>query len=892
MSEPPAEFPGARLLARVSRLVPPARRIAWRREWEAEAAYAWQVMRRNGPPSSVDVMKLRLRVATCVFDALWERKETMKMTGLINDVRQAVRGLLRYPSFTAIAVLTLGLGIGANTAVFTLVDGVLLSPLPFDAPDELVALRHQGRDGADQLPMSDGLFRFYEEQATSVEGIALHSRAVVNLVSDGEPERVAAQVVTPGFFEVLGVAPVLGRTFTDAEGGPDGERVAILSDGFWEQRFGRDPSVLGRSLDVNGRPSRIVGVMPPDFGHPDRDARFWLPYRIDPAQAPLASFGANGIARLAEGSSIDGLDAELRGLVTRLSDYFPENGGADFLRQVGLTPIVLPLHEDVVGDAGRTLWVLLGTVGFVLLIACANVANLLLVRAESRQRELALRVAVGAGRAQVLRTFLSESAALAIAGSALGMVISTLAVRLTLANVPADIPRIAEVGVDLRVLSFTLVLTVGCALFFGLFPLLRHRPDAIGAHLRDGGARGATGGRETNRLRNLLVMAQMALALVLLVGSGLMFRSFQALRGIDPGFDAGGVVTARINVPPSEIEAAAATMAFFQTLRDRLEAQPGVESVGFAQSAPLTSGLPFWGFELRDRPGGEDGETVFAAHNQVSPGYLEAMGIELVEGRTFQSGDGLDGFPAAIVDRSFAEHWWPGESPLGRRIDWNAEGAYTIVGVVEDARYYSLEGTPTETVYWPLQAGSESQPAPARNVDVVLRTAGDPTAFVSVVRREVQSLNARIPVSNPRTMADVVSSAAARTSFTMALLGAASGIALLLGLIGIYGVISYIVSQRTREIGVRMALGASGPSVRSMVVRHGLKLAAGGVAAGLVAAAVLSRVMASLLYGVSAIDPVTYGAVAVAMVAVSLAGSWIPATRAAGVDPSSALRSE
>jgi predicted permease len=555
---------------------------------------------------------------------------------------------------------------------------------------------------------------------------------------------------------------------------------------------------------------------------------------------------------------------------------------------------VIPLKEAVVGDMSRTLWILLGTVGFVLLIAGANVANLLLVRAEGRQKELALRVAVGAGRMQVLRSFMSESAVLAAAGTVFGVLIAAAAVAVSIEMVPADLPRVDEIGLDLRVLGFTSSMGVGCALFFGFFPLIRYGLSDLAGQLRDGSARGSTGGRERNRIRSGLVVIQMALALVLLVGSGLMFRSFQALRAMDPGFDSAGVLTARITVPTNEIEGWEETTGFFATLRERLEDQPGVEVAGFAQSVPLGSGMGYFAAEVEDHPRGEGELPIFARHNQIGAGYLEAMGIDLLEGRTFQEGDAAEGLRAVIVTESFAEHWWPGESPLGRRMRLGFEGEdwFEIVGVVVDAHYESLEETPEEMVYWPQTVGPTEAPVPARSMDVAIRATSDPLALVSVLRREVQALNPRIPVSNPRTMDDVLAAATSRTSFTMALLGAASGVALLLGLVGIYGVISYVVSQRTREIGVRMALGATAPSVRSMVVRQGLMLAAGGVVVGLLAATVLSSVMASLLYGVSPTDPLTYGAVALALVLVSLTASWIPAARAAGVDPASALRSE
>lgn len=817
------------------------------------------------------------------------------MTGFWNELRVAVRGLVRYPTFTVIAVLTLALGIGANTAVFTLVDGVLLSPLPYDDADQLVSLEHQGRDGEDELPMSEGLYVLYQERANTLLEVGLHQSGAINLVADGEPTRMAIQRVTPDFFRVLGVDAMVGRTFTDDEGISEAPNVVILSAGLWEERFASDPTALGRMIDLNGTLHEVVGVMPPDFGHPNREARLWIPIQIDPAQAALANFNTSGIARLAPGQTVESLDVELRGLISRLQEYFPENGAASFLTDVvHMGPVVRPLKQAIVGDMDRTLWILLGTVGFVLLIACANVANLLLVRAEGRQRELGLRMALGAGRMQILRSFLSEAAVLALAGGLLGVGIAALSVQTTLELVPSNLPRLDEIGVDGRVLGFTSLLAVSCALFFGFFPLMRHGSDDLAGVLRDGGARGSTGGRDGHRLRNALVVTQMALALVLLVGSGLMVRSFQALRAMDPGFDAERVLTARITVPTAEIESTEEVTSFFRTLRDRMEEQGGVEAVGLAQTVPLSAGMSFYGFDVEDHPRADGEVPIFARHNMTTAGYLEAMGIELLEGRLLDTGDAADGVRAVVVSRSFADRWWPDGNAVGRRVrqgfqeeDWNE-----IVGVVDDAHYTSLEEAPEEIVYWPPNIGPAESPQPARGMEIAIKTSVDPLMLVPVLRREVAALNPRIPVSNPRSMEEIVSSATARTSFTMALLGAASGVALLLGLIGIYGVISYVVSQRTREIGVRMALGATAPSVHQMVIRQGLRLAIAGVVIGLVAAGTLSGLMSSLLYGVGALDPITYGSVAVALVIVSLTASWIPAARAAGVDPSIALRSE
>jgi predicted permease len=742
--------------------------------------------------------------------------------------------------------------------------------------------------------MSQGLYALYRERANTLSEIALHTSTAVNVVWDGDPQRLAVQAVTPSFFPLLGAEAALGRTFSEAEGAPDADPVVILSDGVWRESFAADARVLGRTLDVNGVLREIIGVMPPDFGHPDRAARLWLPMVIDPVQAPLAAFGAAGVARLASGATIESVDAELQGLIGRLAEIFPDSGAPAFLAEVGLRALVLPLKAELVGDLTSTLWILLGTVGFVLLIACANVANLLLVRAEGRQRELALRIAVGAGRVQVLRSFMGESLVLAAAGGVLGTLIAAGAVRATLGTVPTDLPRLAEIGIDLRVMSFTSAITLGCAIFFGFFPLLRYGAADISTQLREGGGRGATGGREHHRLRNGLVVAQMALALVLLVGSGLMLRSFQALRRIDPGFDAERVLTARLSIPQSEIAGWAETAGFYRTLGERLAAQGGVEVVGFAQATPLRGGGSFFNVDVEDHPRGPNELPVFASHNQIATGYLEAMGIELLEGRTLQRGDGAEGFRAAVVSKSFADHWWPDVSAVGRRMRLGGPDAewFEIVGVVADAKYESLEGAAEEMIYWPVTIGPATAPQPARSMDVVIKTATDPLGFVALVRREVQAINTRIPVSDPTTMSDRFDAATARASFTMALLGAASGIALLLGVVGIYGVISYVVSRRTREIGVRIALGATAPSVRGMVVRHGLTLAAVGVVIGLVAAGALSSVMSSLLYGVSATDPLTYGLVAIVLVAVSLLASWVPARRASAVDPSTALRAE
>jgi putative ABC transport system permease protein len=885
--------PGFGMIRAAARIVPRKRRREWRREWEAETAYAWQRMSRGGTPSVRARLGLGIRVLSCWIDAFLELKEEWRMTGLLNDLRFALRGLRRYPAFTAVAILTLALGIGANTAVFTLVDGVLIRPLPFPEADRLVSLQHQGRDGADELPISPGLYLLYKEQASSLEEVAMFYPTEVNLVAGDEPERLPIEVVTPSFFRVFGASPVLGRAFLPEEELPGSEPVVVLSDGLWKRTFGGDPEVVGRTLDLNGTVRRVVGVMPPDFGYPDAGTGAWIPLEVDPARAPLASFGTLGIGRAAEGSSAQGVNAELQGLIARLPELFPESEEPAFLAGVGLRAVVRPLKEALVGDVSNTLWILLGTVGFVLLIACANVANLLLVRAETRQRELALRVAMGAGRREAVRFFMAESLLLAGAGGVLGVALSSWSLDLSTRFMPSTLPRIGEIGLDLRVLAFTATIALGCAVFFGLFPLLRFRAAELGNQLKEGGGRGATAGRDRHRLRNGLVVLQVAMALVLLVGAGLMFRSFLALRDQDPGYGVENILTARISIPSAEVEGGEETAALFRELRDRMAASPGVEAVGLAQAAPLTGGIAMTTVPVEDHPRGPEELPIFANWLLVDEGYFQVMGIPLLEGRTFQSGDGAAGVRAVVVSRSFARKWWPDSSPLGRRLgSRDGEDWWQIVGVVDDVRHQDLQAEPEEMFYYPLTVGSPDAPGTARSLDILVKATSSPLQLVPVLRRALRDINPRIPLSNPRTMEDVFRSATSRTSFAMAMLGAASGIALLLGLVGIYGVISYMVAQRGKEIGVRMAMGATGPSVRGMVVRQGLGLTAAGVVLGLVAAGLLSSVLSSILFGVAALDPLTYGAVGVVMILTAVLASWIPARRAAAMDPSRALREE
>lgn len=805
------------------------------------------------------------------------------------DLKFALRGLRRAPGFTVVALVTLALGIGANTAVFSLVDGVLLRPLPFARSHELLDIGHVV-EGGDRLGTSQGLYLVYKEHARTLEGIALHRGTAANLVTDREPTRVTGEAVTPGFFEILRAQPALGRTFSEEEGRPGGEPVVILSHALWRTAFGADLPAVGTTVRMDGVVRVVVGVMPAGFAWPKPDTRFWVPMVVDPARAPLGDFSPDALARLARGSSLGGARAEAAMLLSRLPDF---RQGTEFLRDAGLAARVITLKESVVGDVQRTLWVLVGTVGFVLLIACANVANLLLVRGEGRSRELVVRAALGAGRLQVARTFFAESALLAAGGAILGLVVARAAVEWAVRVAPTSLPRVAEVGVDGRAVAVTILLAGGSALLFGLLPMMRYRSWGIAERLRSGGARGGTGGGHRPRLRSTLVVAQVSLALVLLAGAGLMIRSMVALRAVDTGFDADGVLAVRLTVPAGEIPDVPAAREFQGQLVDRVSALPGVDAVGLVNELPLGGG-PFFNVEVEDHPRGPDELPIMSHVRWASTGYFEAMGIPIVEGRSFQPGDDATGRRGVVVSRAFAERWWPEGSALGRRVrtGFDEDEWYEIVGVTGDVHLQRLEEPAEQAIYFPTIYGSSGNPLVVRAVELVVRSAGDPVAMLPLLERETRALNRYIPLANARTMGRVLEGATARTSFTASVLAVAAAVALLLGMVGIYGVVSYVVSRRTREIGIRMALGAQAGTVRRMVVRQGLVLAALGVVIGVVGALVLSSLMLSLLFGVVPTDPATYAAVTAALLAAAWLACWIPAARAARVKPSLALQAE
>jgi predicted permease len=722
----------------------------------------------------------------------------------------------------------------------------------------------------------------------------------VNLTGGEQPEHVHLANVTASLVPTLGVRPLLGRSFTMEEDRPGASAVAVLSNALWHRRFGGDRSVIGRTIQLDGVAHEVIGVMPPTFHFPNAETELWRPMRIDPARLHAGNFNRNAIARLRPGVTLATAEREMQALLMRMPEDYPGPMSRAMLEQAGIHVVVRPLRDDVVGDIRPVLLTVLGTVAFVLLIACANVANLFLVRAEARQKEIAVRTAIGATPARVAGLFLGESLILTAIGAALGLFLAWGAVRALLAIAPAGLPRASEIAIDGTTLAVTAVLAAVAALCFGLLPSFHAGGAGLIATLKDG-SRGATAGRERQRVRDAFVVAQVALALVLLVGSGLMARSFQRMRAVDPGFRADGLLTLRLAFPDREYADPLRTVGVYQQLIDRIAALPGVRSAAMTSKLPLVDdGHSANGVWIEDHPTPADAVPIVLSTALVSDGYFTTMGVPIVEGRTFTRIDQSRAPLEMIVSRSFAKHFWPNGGAIGRRIKEGGPEApwSTIVGVVGDVHDESLTKPADEMVYMPMLAPqmmmklSDDTLYTSNGMALAIRAAGSPAALTAAVRRAIAETDAKLPLVNVRPMDAVVTSAMARTSFTLVMLGVAAGVALLLGAIGIYGVISYMVSLRTREIGVRMALGAQRGQVRAMVVRQGLVLAGIGVAIGLASAVALARLIASLLYDVAPTDPLTLGAVTAALLTVAIVASWLPARRAARIDPVEALRAD
>ncbi len=862
----------------VSVLVPGIVRRDWVEEWDAELAAGGGTM---------------THAWGALADAWYLRTEGWTMDAAWRDVRAAVKGLIRRPFFTALAGVTLAIGIGANVAIYSVVDGVLINPLPFPHAERLLSYNHEAPGLGVKVPViphSQAMYLHSLENARAIESFAVFSDENVNLITDGQPQQLTASQVTQEYFDVLGVRPFLGRAFAEGEDRPGAEPVAIIGYTLWAQAFGKDPTVVGRLVEMDGVQRRVVGVMPQGSEVSDED--LWVPLVIDAAAPDAGSLGLIGAARLAEGATIEAAQAEMQDLLMRFAEEYPDQLGPEIMEQAGLAADVKPLKEVFVQDMRQALWVLLGTVGFVLLIACANVANLFLVRAESRQREQALRTAMGASRADVMRQYLTESVTLALGSGLLGLGLAAFGVKGLLALAPADLPAALEIGIDGSVLVFTAVISIAAGILFGVFPVFGYGRLHLSNALKDG-SRGSTTGRERHRARSVLAVAQMALALMLLVGSGLMLRSFVALRDVDPGFESAGLMTFRFALPGAEYPDTEQVLEFHRQLSDRLAAMPGVEGVGMVSGLPLTDSKSAGPMEPVERPFPEGKLGPLVERRSITPGYLEAMHIPILEGRAPEWGDQADQFRGIVISQTLARTFWPNESAVGRQIrSQGNDFSWEVVGIAGNVRFDDVEDEPMALAYFPVLSGSPEAVDPTLSMDVVVRVVGDPLDAIAIARDGLRSVDPRLPMINPRTVDAVVEQSMASTSFTVLLLAIAAGIALLLGTVGIYGVVSYIVSRRTQEIGVRMALGAPAEVVLRSVVGQGMVLTGIGVVVGLLGAWGLSRALASLLYGVTATDPVTFGGTALLLAVVSFTATWIPARRAARVDPVVALRAE
>ena len=819
------------------------------------------------------------------------------------DVRYALRTLRHNPVFTVVGLLTIAIGIGANAAVFSVLNSVLLKPLNYPKAEELVAL-HQIAPGAEGLAdfengllLSPSMYFTYAEQNRTFESLGVWVTGTANVTGLAEPEQVRTVDVSDGVLQALGTPPEVGRWFSAVDQAPGGPETAILSYGYWQRRFGGDRSVIGRNILVDSNPREIVGVMPKGFQYVDADFDLVRPLAFDRGKLNLAGFGFHGIARLKPGATIAEADVDMTRMLPIWMDSWSNGPGQNshIYEQWKITPMIRPLKQEVIGNVGELLWVVMGTIGLVMLIASANVANLMLVRVEARQQELAVRAALGAAWTRIVRGLLVESVILGLMGGVSGVGLAYAGVRFLVAAGPANLPRLNEISIDARTLGFTLVLSVLSGLLFGLLPALKYAGPRTCATLRSAG-RTISASRERHRARNLLVVGQVAMALVLLVSAGLMIRTFAALRTVEPGFmDAGHLQLMRISIPDSLIQESERVTRTQNAILDKLAAIPGVKSAAFVSEMPMEGFDSAWDeIYAEDKVYADNTIPRLRLYKYVSPGFFQTAGTRLVAGREMRWSEIYGRQPVVMVSENLARELWGTPSmAIGkhlrefRNLPWNE-----VIGVVQDVHEIGVQEQVPEIVYWPPLLQSPFVPV-ARTVTFVMQSQRAGTeSFLSEVRAAVWSVNANLPLASVRTMQEVYGKSLARTSFTLVMLGIAGAMALTLGIIGIYGVISYSVSQRQREIGIRLALGAQGGDVLQMVLRQGAKLALVGVAVGICAAFGLTRLMRNLLFGVTAYDPVTFATVAVLLVFVALLACFIPARRAMLVDPIVALRYE
>jgi putative ABC transport system permease protein len=815
------------------------------------------------------------------------RESTQMRVELLSDIRQdvryALRSLRKAPGFATVAILTLALGIGANTAIFSVVNGVLLEALPFPEPERLVMVHQTFEEQA--TTSSPTNFYDWRAQSRSFAGMTIMNNTSVNLTAPGAaPERLRAASVAASFFSVLRVPAIVGRTFNPDEDSFGGPNVVVLHERFWRSRFNADPRLVGRTITLNGQPHTVVGIVGAESAWPSR-TDLWIPLRFDPVSLPnmRGAIWLTAVARLAPGVTMEAAAAEMATIAGRLEQQYPR-------ANTGVGVMLEPMREYLVGDMRTPLLVLLGAVGFVLLIACANVSNLMLVRATARETELAVRTALGAGRARLVRQLMTESTLLALLGGVAGLALATWGTKALVGIAPRNIPRLNTVSVDTMVLMFTLAIALGTGILFGLIPAMHVAGGDVNRTLKEGG-RGARGHSGSGRTRSLLVVSEMALAVMLLAGAGLLIRSFRELMQVDPGFRAQNVASFTLSLPETKYEEYDRQRAFMDGLLERLRALPGVQSVAGAQALPLT-GLGFTlSFDVAGRPEAAPGQEPSAEIRVVTPDYLATLGIPIVRGRGFTEQDRQGSHRVLLMNEAGAARFFAGEEAIGQRIDfgWSRDSVRMggeVVGIVHDVREQELAGEPQPQFYVPFAQW------PVDYFSVALRTDRSLDAIIPLARTELRELDPDLPMFEVQTLESIVADSVARPRFYMLLLGTFAIVALVLSGVGIYGVIAYLVAQRTHEIGVRMALGASSTRVIRMVLGESLAIAAVGIALGLAGAFMLTRLLSSLLFGVNPTDPLTFTAVALILAAIAMLASWLPAMRAARLEPVMAMRAE
>ncbi|HEY6487891.1 MAG: ABC transporter permease [Terracidiphilus sp.] len=827
---------------------------------------------------------------------------------ILHDLKLVFRRLRKSPGFAVTVLLTLGLGIGANTAVFSVVNSVLLKPLPYPDSDRLVAvwLNTSGAVGpgsfSNGLPLSSSMYFTFSDHNRTFQSIGVWTERNANITGIAQPEEVHTAAISGGVLESLAVPAVAGRWFSQADQDPHGAKTVMLSYGYWQRRFGGDRSVIGRTIQVDAESRVIVGVMPRGFQMVDQSFDILVPLAFDREHQILAGFYLNGIARLRPGVSIAQADADVARLIPVWMDSWSNGPGSNphYYDIWRIAPALRSLKQQVIGSIGQVLWVVMATLALVMLIACTNVANLFLVRAEARQQELSIRAALGAGRARIARELLFESFVLGLLGGILALGVAYEGLGLLVAIGPADLPRLSEISLDARSLLFTLLVSVFCGLFLGAIPTMKY----VGTRVRtlfSGTTRTTSTSRERQRTRSVLVVAQVAMALVLLISALLMIRTFAALRNVEPGFtDPAHVETVRIAIPEALVPDPTAVAHIQNNIADKLAAIPGVSAVGFAADVPMDGIDSGWDgvfVEGKSYEGGE--EPPMRLYNFVAPGYFHAIGTHLVAGRDFTWSDLYNLQQKVMVSENFArESWGSVAAAVGKHVrEFSNRPWWEVIGVVQDVRQHGVDEKAPVIIYWPAMridpyVHTLKIDGPNFSTFVIRTDRAGTAGLVNELQRVVWSVNPSLPLASVGTMQEIYSKSLARTSFTLAMLAIAGSMALTLGLLGIYGVISYTVSQRTREIGIRLALGAQKGELKWMFVRSALVLTATGVVVGVCAAAMLMQLMKSLLFGISPLDPVTYAVVPLVLVASAILASYLPARRAASIDPVGALRAE